>query len=501
MSSKNTDYFTPPDATIWTQQGGTIPGKAYGLLACGETMDTTISVGEREVILAKDLSRHGAWYVKGQKYAPQELHSTGIRMSMPRKTASILERLVKTHCLINIQIPVNKCGTLEEFNTGWDSKLLYEFASLSELSIPGLGGEMGDNVDEVWIEGPMKFNYFDRINRMRFTERASATIVAEALDGVFCGGPSCGDCGPYSEGCDHLYVITRANPSSPGLSGQLVYTNDLVNYANIDIPTLGGLDPNKVRCVGDYLVVISEAAGNHQYIQKADVMLAADWVEVTTGYVAFHGPRALYAKSAAELFIAAAAGYIYKSTDFQTSVAPIESGSITAEDLNGIHGDGGDVIVAVGDNNVILLSTNNGETFGLVTGPQAGADLNTVAVFDAFNWIVGGDAGAFYFTNDQGITWTPIPFLGSGAGAIVHDVRMNEKTNQVGYAAIEISGAGYVYRTTDGGTHWYRNAPAITGLDVNDRIRFVAPCPSDINVVAAGGLNANGTDGYLAVAE
>jgi len=501
MPAKNTDFFTPPDATIWTQKGGTIPGVAYALLACGETMDTTISVGEREVILGKDLSQHGAWYVKGQKYAPQELHSTGLRMSMPRKTASLLERLVQTHCLLNIQIPVNRCGTLEEFNTGWDSKLLYEFASLSELTIPSLGGETGENVDEVWIEGPMKFNYFDRITRMRFTERFAATIVAEVIDGVFCGGPSCGDCGPYSEGCDHVYAITRANPSSPGLSGQMVYSNDKVTAAVIDIPTLGGLDPDAIRCAGDFIVVISEAAGNHQYIEKEDVMAAADWVEVTTGYVAFHGPRALYVKSAAELFIVGAAGYIYKSTDFQTAVSVIEDGSVTAEDLNGIDGDGGDVIVVAGDNNVIELSTNGGDTFGLLTGPQAGADLNTVAVLDAFNWIVGGDAGAFYYTNDQGITWTAINFTGSGAGAIIHDVRMNDKTSQVGYAAIEISGAGFVYRTTDGGTHWYREAPAITGLDTNDRIRFVAPCPSDINVVAAGGLNANGTDGYMAIAE
>lgn len=499
--AKNTNYFTAPDAVIWTQAGGTIPGKAYELLACGETTDTTISVGEREVILGKDLSQPGTWYVKGQKYAPQELHSTGLRMSMPRKTASLLERLVDTRCLLNIQIPINKCGTLEEFNRKWDSKLLYELASLSELTIPALGGETGENVDEVWIEGPMKFNLYARILRMRFTERFASTILSEAIDGVFCGGPSCGDCGPYSEGCDHTYIITRNNPSSPGLSGQLVYSNDKVTAASIDIPTLGGLDPDAIACAGDYLIVVSEAAGNHQYIEKAEVMTAADWVEVTSGYLAFHGPRALYVKSAAEVFIAAAAGYIYKSTDFQTSVAPIEAGSLTAEDLNAVHGDGGDVIVVVGDNNTVLLSTNNGDTFGLLTGPQAGADLNAIAVFDAYNWVIGGDGGAFYYTNDQGVTWHAIPFLGSGAGAIVHDIRMSARTNQVGYAAIEIGGHGYVYRTTDGGTHWYREEPAITGLDTNDRIRFVAPCPTNVNVVLAGGLDDNGTDGYAAIAE
>jgi hypothetical protein len=499
--AKSTDFFTPPDAAVWTQIGGTIPGQAYELLACGDVMETTVSAGEKEPIFAKDLSRRGKWYAKGKKYALPDTHNTGLRMSMPRKTASLLEDVYKTGCPLNIQVPISKCTTLEEFNSGWESKLLYEGADLSEITIPPLGGEQGEDLDEVWIEGPMTFEYFDRILKMRFTERAEDTILYEAIDGVWCGPPSCGDCGPYDEGCNHLYVITRANVGSPGLSGQLVYTNNKVDYAVIDIPTLGGLDPDAIACVGDYLMVISEAAGNHQYIQRATVLAAADWVEVDTGYVAFHGPRAIYAKSASEVFIGAAAGYIYKTTDYQTSVETVEAGTLTTEDINAIDGDGGDVIVAVGDNNIVLLSTNDGETFGLLDGPLAGSDLQAIAVLDAYNWIVGGDGGAFYRTNDQGTTWTAIPFQGSGAGAIVHDVEMSAQTNQVGYAAIEISGVGYVYRTTDSGTHWYRNAPAIVGLDDNDRIDFVAPCPDNINVVAAGGLDATGADGYLAIAE
>ena len=124
-----------------------------------------------------------------------------------------------------------------------------------------------------------------------------------------------------------------------------------------------------------------------------------------------------------------------------------------------------------------------------------------MAVLDASNWIVGGDGGAFYRTNDGGLSWTAINFLGAGAGAIVYDVQFARQTKTVGYAAIEISGRGYVYRTTDGGTKWFRDAPAVLALGNNAHLNFVAPCPSNINVAATGGLAAGSTDGFLAVGE
>ena len=494
------DFFTPPDARIFYQVGGTRPGQPYEYLGCGQTMDTEVTLGEGESILCQSLLQRGAWDIIGQKYAPPELNSTGISMYMPRQSASVLERTAKTKCFLTFQAVVGRCDAPNEFNA-WESKFLFEFASLSSLSIPALASVLGDNLDAVMMEGAMRFSYWDRILPMRFSERAKDEILAEVLDGIYCGGVSCGDCGPYSEGCDHLYVITRANPASPGLSGQLVYTNDGVNFYAVDIPTLGGLDPSKIACIGNYIAVISEAAGNLQYAERNEAIVAADWIENADGFVALHGPRCIYVKSPNEVFIGGAAGYIYGTPDYQNYVEVIEAGVLTGEDFNEIDGDGADTIVAVADNNVVVVSTNSGETFGLIVGPQAGADLQAVSVLDQNNWVVGGDAGAFYYTNDAGVTWHAIGFLGAGAGAIIHDVKFSAQSPTIGYAAMEIGGRGYVYRTTDGGTRWFRDEPSITGLANNARVVFAAPCPNNINVVATGGLAAAGTDGFLAVAE
>jgi hypothetical protein len=495
------EVLSAPDVRIFIQRGGTRPGQKYEYLGCGETGDTELSIGEREVIRRQSREQRGKWDIVGKKYAQPDLHTTSVRLSMPRATASFLERMLKTRCGISIQAVIGKCSKPDEFHQ-WESKLLYEYAELTSLTIPGLasvdGG--GNGTDEVFLNGPMQFEFFDRITRMRFTEKAADDVLAEVLDGMYAYSVECGECAPYSEGCDHLYLLTRAQAGSPGLSGQLVYTNDGESFTRVDIPTLGGLAANKIATVGDYLIVISEAARNHQYARRQHNIVAGDWIEVDSGYIVGAGPRALYVKSPGEVFVAGAIGYLYKADDYQTEVSAIESGVLTSEDFNGIDGDGGDVIVAVADNNVILLSLNNGESWELVTGPLAGSDLQSVAVLNESNWVIGGDGGAFYRTNDGGESWTAIPFKGSGVGAIVHSIRFSSETNSIGYAAIEIGGRGYVYRTTDGGTNWSREEPAITGLENNDRITFVAPCPNNINVVAAGGLAANGSDGFLAVA-
>jgi hypothetical protein len=280
----------------------------------------------------------------------------------------------------------------------------------------------------------------------------------------------------------------------------MIYTNDGDNFTDVDIPTLGGLSPNAIGVVGDFIVVVSEAARNLQYCRRKAVISSADWAEVTSGFVAAHGPRAIYVKNPGEVFMAAAAGYIYKATNYQQTVAVSDPGSASSNNYNAIDGDGGDTIVVVGDADTIVVSSNSGETWSVVVSPTSGSDLQAVAVIDENNWLIGGDGGAFYYTNDGGLNWTTINFALMGAGAIVQDIKFNPMSEQVGYMALEVGGRGYVFRTTDAGSHWYNDEPAIRGLDANVRINFVAPSPNSVNVVAAGGLGLIGTDGYLAVA-
>ena len=492
------EFFSPPDVRVFIQRGPTRPGAEYEYLGTGETSETSIKRGAKTIVRRQSRTQRGAWDVIGKRYAPPETHSTGIHMLMPRQVASFLEEQIDTGCECSIQLVLGKCNTADEFNIGWESKLLYEAADLEELRIPPMPSVDGGKLDEVYIDGTMAFEFYARILPVRFGEKAGSTVVAEVLDGLYAGPPSCGDCGPYNTGSDHLYALTRANAGSPGLSSQLVYCNDGATFQTVDIPTLGGLGGNKMAAAGDFLIVVSEAKRNLQYARRVTSIVASDWVSVTTGFVAAHGPRAIWAKNPAEVFIAGQGGYIYKATDFKTSVSPIEEGTLSSENYNAIHGRGS-TFVAVGDNNTVVSSSNNGESIQLISGPLAGSDLQAVCVLDDNNWIVGGDGGAFYRTADAGTSWVAIPFSRSGVGAIIHDIRHCAKTRQVLYMCVEVGGRGYVFRSTDGGSYWTDQEPAVRGLAANTRLRFVAPSPNSVNVVATGGLSLGGTDGFLAI--
>lgn len=494
------EFLSPPDVRVFFQRGPTRPGAAYEYLGTGETTETAVKKGARTTVKRQSRLQRGAWDVIGKRYSPPETHTTGVHMLLPRSVASFLEEQIDTGCECSLQLVIGKCNTPDEFNIGWESKLLYEAADLEELRFPPMPSVDGGKLDEVYIDGSMAFELYTRIQTVKFGEKAGSAVVAEVLDGLYAGPPSCGDCGPYSTGNDHLYTITRANPGSPGLSSQLVYTNDGATFTTVDIPTLTGLDANKMDAAGDFLIVVSEAKRNLQYARRVATIVAADWTAVDTGFVAAHGPRGVYAKSPAEVFFAGAGGYIYKATDFKTSVSPIEEGTLSSENFNDIHGRG-ETFVAVGDNNTIVASANDGESIQLITGPAgaAGCDLQAVCVLDANNWIIGGDGGAFYRTPDAGLTWVAIPFRLAGVGAIIHDIRACAKTRQVLYMCVEVGGRGYVFRSTDAGSYWTDQEPAVRGLVANARLRFVAPSPNSVNVVATGGLAVGGADGFLAV--
>lgn len=495
------DFFGPGMPRLWVQLGAR-PGEPYDLVGCGEAMGVTLNLGEPQPVICQSRTQRNKWEIVGMLPTPPELHDSGIRMQMPAGVRDILRRAAKTRCAMNLQLLIHPCETPEEKDV-WTSILLYERAYLSSLTWPNLPSFKAESTEEVIIEGPMKFEYFDTILPIRFAERATDEVVAEVLDGVFCGNISCGDCGPYTEGCEHFYAITRANTASPGLSSQLVYSNDLVAWEALDIPPLGGVDASKIVCIGSNLVIVSEASGSIVYAPITADIDPEDFVEVPTGFVAFHGPRCIYVKSPSEVFIGGAAGYVYYSDDYQAAFSVIEDGALTAEDINGIDGDHNQVVVAVATDNTVLLSTNNGETFEVLAGPAVGSDLNTVCVIDAFNWFVGGDGGAFYRTNDQGASWIEVNYQGAGVGAIVHDIEKSQETDQVLMAAIEIGGVGYAYRSVDGGNRWRRQPPHVDGIAATDaaRLRFVAICPNDINVAGTGGLaHGGGTDGFLAIA-
>ncbi len=479
---------------IFIQPDGIGPGNPYYYNGCLTLAGPSQDLGEPEPVYCPSSEQRNKWDIVDSIPKSPAPGTTDFTQRSSATLADVWWGLKRRGCYFNMKSIFSNCARPDDPNQ-WDAQILYRRNKLTNLATGAHNPLSGDDNAPLDLTGSLSFEEFDTILPVLFGEKADAILVAEALDGLWYDIIQCGDCGVPSDGCNKGYVLTAANAGSPGLSSQVLYTADGGStFAAMDIPPLGGLSGNRIAGMGNYLVVVSEAGGGHYYALQSDVDAGTiAWTKVSSGYVAGKMPRAIFVKSSTQAFVAGAGGYIYYMTDPTLPVTVVADGSATTQGLNDIAGFGR-TLMAVGNSNAVLLSTNDGQTFSLITGPAIGVNLTAVAAVLSQLWFVGG-GGRLFYTLDQGTHWTEI-FFAAGATAI-NDIRFVNDT--IGYMAVEIGGVGRVYRTVDSGRTWQFDRPSLRGLPTNQRINFTAPC--GWNTVMAGGRKTVGGDGMLAIGE
>lgn len=484
------------DTRVFIQSSGISPAYAYEYYGCMQLEGPEQASGDPTPVYCPSTTQRNAWDIVDEAPTVQELGSTDFTQRMDRYLADALWDIRKRRCVLNIQAVLGRCQNPSDFYN-WDSKIIFKNARLTNFSLPQMNILEGGDNGGLDITGSFSFRDIIPIRSIKFADKGESTIVAEVLDGMFYDSVQCGDCGPASDGCQKFYALTLSNAGSPGLSSQFLRSSDGGDtVSGIDIPTLGGLSGTRMTVVSDKAIVISQPNNAHHYSPISDIDNGTvNWTRVSTGYVASKGPRAIYAKSPTNIFIAAAGGYIYLMTDPSLAVTVLSDGSATTQDMNDIDGFG-QTIVAVGNNNAIMFSENGGDGFSLVTGPTVGIALNTIQVLSRNVWMVGTANGKLYYTTNKGTSWTQIS-LPANINSIT---RLRFYDDIVGYMSVQFTtGVAAVYRTTDSGYSWHNTAPDISGLSTAERINFVAAC--GYNIVAAGGRKTSGGDGILAIAE
>lgn len=408
------------------------------------------------------------------------------------RSLSDMMRLADRECEHDFQVHIGECGDPQNFLGGFEKILIFEHARISSHSTDELGALSSEEraaVNEtISLEGKDRYE----VKVLEYSEICATSIIQEVIAVKFCDTKACGECGEISDGCQKLFGLVLSVGGSPGLGAQVVYSDDQgATCGATPITTLpANQDPNDLACMGSDIVVVSEDSESHHYADRDQIILGTEtWQEQGTGYVAGNGPLCIWCLKPGYAWIGAENGYIYFLDDPANAVVVQDAGAATAQNINDVHAYDELNVLAVGDSNAVVHTTD-GLTWTAVVGPAVGVNLNCCWMATKYIWWVGDANGQLWYTLNSGATWTEKQFPGSGGGQ-VRDIYF--VTKQVGYLAHDLATpAGRILRTLDGGYQFY----VIDGITANDRINSLAGC-GDANLIVGGGLADDGTDGIM----
>lgn len=413
------------------------------------------------------------------------------------KAVSDLLRIGRNGCDNDVQVHIGECQDPRDFNRGWDKVLILEAGRINQWTTDNDLGALGPDErnllnEQVTFVGTDIFE----VVKLSFAEIAATTITQEVIDIVVCDRVNCGSCGIPSDGCDKVFALTVATGGSIGSGALVAFSADGgSSWRTRDIQTLSvSQEPNRIACIGSNIVVISSDSDTLHYAPTVDLLASVEvWTQVSTGFVATHGPRAISSIGPSFVWMAGELGYIYFSSDITDQVVVQSNGSATAQDLNDIHMFDTMNGVAVGASNAIL-NTRDGHTWALVLGPAPGIVLNAVFMLSADIWFVGTQGGRLFYTENSGATWVEKGFPSSGTG-VVKDIKFVSRS--VGYMSHTTAALrGRILRTISGGNSWYVLPETTGSVPDNKRINSIATC-ENANIVFAGGLHTNSLDGII----
>jgi len=408
-------------------------------------------------------------------------------------------------CAINIYESEGQCGDPSDPKNGWTSMLILSNGYATDRTHKGRTPFDGSDAATTEISFEWMGGVYP-VGGIVLGEFAATDVTTEVIDIVYYNTSSCGDCGPTNDGTKWLYALQQTAGGSSAVNGKVLYsTNYGVTWTASAITGLGvGVLVTAIAVVGNYLVVVAKSE-NAYYYAPINTLTGAPgaWTKITTGFVAAKTPNDIYVQSPNRTYFVGDGGYVYVSTDITAGVSFLSAGGTTTQNLLRITGNGR-TLLAVGANNTIIKSTNQGQGWAATTTSVTGT-LQAVSVQNDYDWMVGTSTGGVSYTEDAGETWTALTLPGAALIA-VHDIVF--ATAEVGYIAATRAGpTAVVFRTTFGGQQWSEApASALPSAPTYGRPnRLAVPGVPNLGItagnLAVAGLSGGLTDGIILIGQ
>lgn len=486
---------------VWLTVGGSSPNRAPVLLpnAKAGTLRWPGAAGTKFEV--PDPNAHNKFIVV-DTIAPARQYPTVTAVNRKGDRPSLFLKLREQQCPVTMQIHFGDCGLPGDFDKGWATIItVVEGAVCTDYTSGEQGAYQSQDragIDETGsFEGQLAFD----VGKINFTPKAAVVSTKPYVGVVVCDSQVCaGLCGAGSDGCQVIFAVTTPLGGSPSASAGVTWTSDdFSTSGQVYVTALSSATPTGIACVGTNLMVICESRQSFAYAPISDIIADDEiWTEVTTGFVAAHGPRAAFAYSPSQVFFVGAGGYIYSSSNISSGVAIDDEGDATTEDLNAVHSPDGRIVLVGGDNDTILLSSDGGESYALLNPTGSGDNIKTVYAFSADEMLVGTDGHELYSSQNGGRTWTSITFPGAGTGDAVNKITFSPGQRSIGYMVDSgVNANGRVLRTYNGGNTWVVAPEKETqSLPANDSLVDVAPC-ADVNRAYAVGAATGAATGII----
>ena len=468
MSDK---VYSSRRGAVFVQKTG--PNSKAEVLRCLDADAITSPKRDKELIKCWNAYGEG-WNDVGKTYSPPGPAT----VTLTQLTEASMSELEKLYCPVTLLFAQVKSGKVTQINNA-ERVIIMKNAEPTEDSYDGVVHHSDDNVST----HAMPFSGDSEITVVGYPDiQRQTTALTEALNDIH--GNISADCADRVEPGDKLIAVPDA---ATGLTASVYYSDDagVTWTASAADPFIA--DEHIVACqwfmkdneTERWLVGKAAPAAAQGEVAYSDDF-GATWTTVTIGGAAAgHGATlggCLHVVDAEEIWLASAAGYIYKSEDGGESWTAKEQGGITTNDYTHIHFYNSDTGVAVASAGVVALTEDGGDTWVAGTVVTDTPDLLACWMPEEDTIWVGDDSGDLWYSHDFGVTWTERTGL-FGTPVAINDVEFFDE--QVGFIAVDnVTPVGSIHQSILGGYSWRAlTTPANSGINaihvVNANLAFM----------------------------